>query len=481
MIGRLIAVVPCLLVSVIADGVDDPSLRSGAAATLRKATAYFRENVATEGGYLWRYSEDLKLREGEGKADGKTVWLQPPGTPAIGMAFLQAYWDTNDPYYLDAALAAGTCLVRGQLRSGGWADSITFDPAKRHNYAYRVDEPTRGRSQRDTTTLDDNKTQSAVRLLMHLDATTGFKNEAIHECVLYALDALLNAQYPNGACPQQFSKPPDPNACPILQASYPDSWPREFPGVKYSRFYTFNDNVMGDVVEVMALAFQIYQDQRYLRAIERIGDFILLAQMPDPQPAWAQQYDLQMHPAWARKFEPAAITGDESQNVIATLLRIYEQTGKRQYLDAAPRAIEYLRRSQLTDGRLARFYELQTNRPLYFTKDYVPTYSDEDMPTHYAFKIDNRLDSLENRYKQVRALPASKLGPKPYEQPKPSRPLRSQVQRVIDSLDDRGRWVEHGPLRYQGEQDATNRIIDCRTFINNCRILSNFLAAELPQ
>ena len=31
-----------------------------------------------------------------------------------------------------------------------------------------------------------------------------------------------------------------------------------------------------------------------------------------------------------------------------------------------PRAIQYFRKSQLKDGRLARFYELQTNRPLYF-------------------------------------------------------------------------------------------------------------------
>jgi hypothetical protein len=478
--GRcLLAVVLCLLGPVMAHGAGDSALRSDAAVALRKAVTFFRENVATEGGYLWRYSEDLKIREGEGKADDKTVWLQPPGTPAVGMAYLQAYWDTGDPYYRDAALAAGNCLVRGQLRSGGWDNSITFDPAKRRNYAYRVDELTPGRSQRDTTTLDDNKTQSALRLLMHLDATLGFKNATIHEATLYGLNALLAAQFPNGAWPQQFSKHPDPDVCPVRPASYPASWSREFPNVRYAGFYTFNDNAMGDVMEVMALAFQIYQDKRYLRAVERMGDFILLAQMPDPQPAWAQQYDLQMHPAWARKFEPPAITGGESQGVMETLLRIYQVTDRKQYLDAVPRAIEYLRRSQLPDGRLARFYELQTNRPLYFTKDYVLTYSDADTPTHYSFKSGNRLDSLEKTYRQMCALPASALGPKPYRQPKSSaRPSRAQVQRVIDSLDDQGRWVENGSLRYQDEGDPTERIIDCRTFINNCRLLSSYLAAE---
>lgn len=139
----------------------------------------------------------------------------------------------------------------------------------------------------------------------------------------------------------------------------------------------------------------------------------------------------------------------------------------------------YLRRSRLPDGRLARFYELQTNRPLYCTKDYGLTYSDQDTPTHYVFKVTNRLDSLEKAYRQVQALPASELGPKPYQQPKSSaRPSRSQVQQVIDSLDNQGRWVAKGRLRYQDQPDLTDRIIDCRTFINNCRILSTYLAAE---
>ena len=43
-------------------------LREEAAAGLRRAVGYFRTSVAVEGGYLWRYSDDLARREGEGKA-----------------------------------------------------------------------------------------------------------------------------------------------------------------------------------------------------------------------------------------------------------------------------------------------------------------------------------------------------------------------------------------------------------------------------
>ena len=61
------------------------------ATALKKAVTFFREKVSAEGGYLWRYSEDLSLREGEEKATATQAWLQPPGTPAVGEAFLAAY------------------------------------------------------------------------------------------------------------------------------------------------------------------------------------------------------------------------------------------------------------------------------------------------------------------------------------------------------------------------------------------------------
>jgi len=47
-------------------------------------------------------------------------------------------------------------------------------------------------------------------------------------------------------------------------------------------------------------AWRIYGEDRYRRTAEKGGEFILLAQMPEPQPAWAQQYDVEMRPAWAR-------------------------------------------------------------------------------------------------------------------------------------------------------------------------------------
>src|SRR5205823_5910264 len=130
-----------------------------------------------------------------------------------------------------------------------------------------------------------------------------------------------------------------------------------------------------------------------------------------PQPAWAQQYNAQMHPAWARKFEPPSITGGELQGVIRILMDIYRQTGDKKYLEPIPRALDYLEKSEVSPGRLARFYELKTNRPLYFTKQYDLVYTADDLPTHYAFIIGSSVPSLRADYEKLLATDQLKLKP----------------------------------------------------------------------
>jgi hypothetical protein len=487
MTRRLVLLIVPLSAVLSCPAHSDAQLREAAAKALRKASEFFLSRVSTEGGYLWRYSKDLTKREGEGRASDTMVWVQPPGTPSVGMAFLDAYHDTGDAFYLEAARKAGDCLVRGQLESGGWEYRIDFDPNGRKRYAYRVDKGQEGRRDRNTSTLDDNTTQAALRLLMQLDKTLDFKDPKIHEAAQYGLDRLLAVQYPIGAWPQRFTEPPDPEKFPVKKASYPESWSRTYPGSRYSAFYTFNDNAISDVIDVMFMASEIYGDQRYRQSAERAGQFILLAQMPEPQPAWAQQYDADMHPAWARKFEPPSVTGGESQGVMRTLLQLYRQTGDKKYLEPIPRAIAYFRRSELPGGRLARFYELKTNRPLYFTKTYELTYSDDDMPTHYAFKVGNGTERIERDYQRLLKSGAGELRREPSTgsrrasasrtaRAKGSSPAVARVKAVIAALDDQGRWVEDGRLRYHGDDDPVRRVIDCRTFIANVRILSSYLA-----
>ncbi|MDH3583836.1 MAG: pectate lyase, partial [Phycisphaerae bacterium] len=348
---------------------DEPIARDQVLAAARGAVRFYREKVSAEGGYLWRYSADLSRREGEGKAKPTTVWVQPPGTPAVGQAILEAYQATGDKLFLGAARDAAEALRRGQLRSGGWTDRIEFDPQDRRRWRYRIDPPSA--KKRNDSSLDDDKTQSALRFLMRLDQATAFRDETVHEVAAFALSGLLRAQYPSGAFPQVWDEPHDPGRHPVRRASYPAQWTRTYTGHReYWYRYTINDGVVSDVIETLFLAHEIYGRAEYRAAAIRAADFLLLAQMPEPQPAWAQQYGFDMHPIWARKFEPPAVTGGESQGVMRTLLDVYRRTNDKKYLDAVASALAYLQRSKLADGRLARFYELKTNRPLYFTRDY---------------------------------------------------------------------------------------------------------------
>lgn len=460
--------------------------RAEAERAMHRAVDFFRRRASAGGGYVYQLSDDLTKREGEGRVGPTTAWIQPPATPSVGMAYLTAFELTGDRLLLEAAVEVAEALIRGQLRSGGWDNMIEFADADRKRYAYRVDNKSDAdaKGKRNTTTFDDDKTQSSIRFLVRLDQATGFGNRSIHEAALFSLDAVLKSQYPNGAWPQRFSDFPDPADHPARAAMLPQSYSKEFPGKKYAGFYTLNDNTCGDLIVTLLDAWEVYQDERYRLAAEKGGEFFLLAQLPEPQPGWAQQYDREMRPAWARKFEPPAVTGGESQGVMRTLIQLYRRTAKHsenaeRFLKPIPRAIAYYRRSLLPDGRLARFYEVATNRPLYFTKDYRLTYEPDDLPTHYSFVVGSRLDRIESELLRVKTTPIDELWrPQQTKPPAATAKLARQVRRVIDDLDHRGAWVEDGRLRYHDADDPTRRVIRSETFSGNLRTLAGWIAAN---
>lgn len=471
---------------------------------LRRAGCFFSEEVASGGGYVWRYSADLQHRQGEAVAGPSMIWIQPPGTPAVGEVFLDAFEASVDRYYLAAAQDVAAALIRGQLVSGGWHYHVELDPDKRGSFDYRVDagqvEPpemrvgedyvggwsdrSKYKNARDRTIIDDDVTPSAVRFMTRLDRVLEFRDEAVHGAVLYALESLCGSQYPVGAWSHNYDwfppRPPSVDHYPVIEASYPESWSATWPN-DWTGCYHLNDRITTNVILAMFEAYEAYGDERYLASARRGGDFLLLAQLPQPQPGWAQQYDRQMHPVWERPFEPPAITGLESQDVLETLLEVYRETGDKKYLSPIPRAIAYFRKSRLDDGSLARFYELKTNSPLYFErhgKRYDLTrMKGERLPTHYAFVVESRLDQIETEYRRLIGLDVSKLKLK--AKPELTSELAAEVRAIVDSLDERGAWTEPGWVRnIQGRKVVPPEgIIQSATFINNMKTLCRFLQA----
>ena len=66
--------------------------------TMKRATRFMVEKVATNGGYVWSYLPDMSRRWGEMEAFPTMIWVQPPGTATMGHLYLDAYHATGDAY-----------------------------------------------------------------------------------------------------------------------------------------------------------------------------------------------------------------------------------------------------------------------------------------------------------------------------------------------------------------------------------------------
>jgi hypothetical protein len=444
-------------------------------AALRKATDHL-VSISTEGGYLWWYSSDLKQRRGEEVATETQVWVQPPGTPSVGLAFLRAHEATRDDTHLRAALGAANALARGQLESGGWAYVIEFDPKLRRQWAYHTDSAATNpdfKSRKNITTFDDDNTQSALTFLMSfLSVATNLPPDSlqpIRAALDFGLTRMLDAQYPVGAWPQRFNgQSHDPARHPNRPANIATNWPRQWPHADYGGFYTLNDNTQSDCIRTMLAAYRHTGDRRFLEAAKRGGEFLILAQLPEPQPAWAQQYNYDMQPAWARAFEPPAVCAAESGGAARTLLDLHLETGDAMFLEPLPAFVAWLQRVQLRSNRWARLYELNSNKPLYGDRDgeihYTLAEISAERQKGYAWEGDFDLPGFLNRYERLRRDGREKSLAQ-IKARKLSVPDAATVAAILASQDAQGCWVSRNGLSMQ-------------TFVRNIEQLSAYLLAQ---
>lgn len=451
----------CVVLAGSRAGAVESVTRDQAVAAMKRAAIFYRTKAASHGGYVYYYAPDFSWQLGEGKAAKDQIVVQPPGTPTVGLAYLKAFDATGDTFYLDAAHEAAEALVYGQLASGGWMQTIDFAPTGGRVGKYR-----NGKGGGwNASTFDDGISQGALRLIMHADRALKFKHGAIHEASESGRAAMLGAQFAHGAFPQVWTGPVA--AVQPVKAQYPDyDWHTENHLKNYWDMPTLNDDVAMYEAQALADAWEIYKDERCRAALAKLGDFLLLAQMPEPQPAWAQQYDTQMRPIWARKFEPPALAGRESIGAIETLIFIHSRLGDAKYLEPIPRALAWLKRSLLPDGKLARYYELKTNKPLYMTREYKLTFDDSDLPEHYGWKWEPKLETLGAKFaaaKSRAAMPAA-AGDAP--------------EKIVRELDSEGRWVStFSDQRLVGNPKFKpgQQFIASEVFSRNLETLSEFV------
>ncbi|MDX1283774.1 MAG: pectate lyase [Draconibacterium sp.] len=410
--------------------------------SLEKGIIYM-QSLAIEGGYVYHYTLDGKEKWGEGKTDDRTIEVQPPGTPAVGMSFLRAYRATKNKDFLKAAENAAGALIKGQNDLGGWEHKIYFDRPKGRKVSF-----------------DDDQTQSAISFLMALDQE--INSPELTTAVEKALDMMIESQLDNGGWPHQYP----------CQGNYHD-------------YATFNDQGINDCIRVMIEADSYYDNPEIRKSLLKVGRFMMISQLPPPQPGWAQQYNEFLQPAWARSFEPPAVCPSASIHNINSIIDLYEYTGNRSYLEAIPDALRWMKESQLPNGKWGRFLEIGTNKPLYYDRGRIRVNSMEELSlerrTGYGYETDISagLKAAEQRYLQVTGnVPKSKV----QEHEELLKKLLPKVNEILESQDELGRWVvQNDKFRkgtpgysWKGEYRYEDRISSA-LFNNNISTLCEFL------
>ena len=454
------------------------TLEYEACETMKKAAGYYFREVSTKGGYLFEYTVDMKHRYGEMPARDSQIWVQDPATPGVGQVYLDAYEATGESLFLEAADAAARALIRGQLECGGWNYIIDFKAGSIDDwYENEGNHPDFNEFSHfdGNATFDDRVTYTPTLLLLRLYDIT---SDPVYLPPLEkALEFVLKAQLPKGGWSQRY---------PLINTGY-------------DTYYTFNDDVIQDNIDLLLKAYTILVKKKYLDAALRGADFIVLSQHGGPQYGWGLQYTHDMKLAWGRILEPPSLSPSSTVNNVTILMDIYEFTGDRRYLEPVPLALDWLDSVTAPDGTIGNFLEEETNRPLAAmyegdsgSYDSIKiTYDLSKAMGGYGFVRKNfTTQPYRERYNKLTSgpwhpKPEAKQVPTGKEALEAASSIEKDVRHIIDSLDEAGRWTEDGRLYsdrfyYKNRPEYVGPVmkdgwIRTRTFIRNMRTLSRYV------
>ncbi|HST36395.1 MAG TPA: pectate lyase [Allosphingosinicella sp.] len=407
MIARLIAAIALLFAATAPAAPAAAQSRAEIERTMRRATIYMVEHVATNGGYVWSYLPDRSRRWGEIEARPSMIWVQPPGTATMGHIFLDAYHATGDDYYYHAAEQAAGALIAGQHRSGGWHYFIDFAGPESTLEWYRTIGRNAWRMEEfqhyaDNATFDDAGTAEAMQLLLRMYLEK--RDERYRAPLDRAIGFVLNSQYPNGGWPQR--------------------WPHDRRWPAYADDITFNDDVAQENVRFLLMVYNSLGEERVRPAILRAGEVFIATQQPMPQPGWSLQHGLDLKPAGARSYEPLSLATHTTASNLKMMMQFYRLTGDERYLARVPEAIDWLESLRLPPdasrprGRdFPTFIEIGTNRARYVHRRgsnvvngrYYWDYNPAAPLGHYGAWRAINIDALRREYRTLRETPREEL------------------------------------------------------------------------
>jgi hypothetical protein len=166
-------------------------------AAMKRTGASFRRDASLFGGYPRGWTADRAKGKSENRESPTLIEIQPPGTPVVGHAWIDAWKVTGDPLYLQAARETAQALIWCQLASGGWPAEFDFHPESAGKYHLRRDlfaGDTDPADRRNRSSLDDNKTQSALHFLLELAFLEPCRDDAaLRDALEFGMTTLLAA------------------------------------------------------------------------------------------------------------------------------------------------------------------------------------------------------------------------------------------------------------------------------------------------
>ena len=311
----------------------------------------------------------------------------PPAEPVLQDAMKKPvdWWKTPEGKSLADNIASW------QNSNGGWWKQ--YDPKMRRP----ADIPPAGQNGpapvndqedawRSSSTFDNGATYTEMRLLAR--AYNATRDEKYRQSFERGLKFIFDSQYPNGGWPQRFP----------LQNNY-------------GRHITFNDKLMSSVMVLLKdiadgkdeVAFVApEQRKRAKEAFDRGVECVLKMQIKNPAgelTGWCQQHDeVTLAPASARAYELPSIASFETADIVLMLMQIEKPDDRVKKSIIA--AVNWLKKSRINgkkyetirdkslkygvDRRLsddpngpplwARFYEIETNKPMFSDRDGAKRY-----------------------------------------------------------------------------------------------------------
>lgn len=274
---------------------------------------------------------------------------------------------SDDWFHSAAAANVLENILSWQTEHGDWAKNLDTTSAR-----FKLGD------KKPSGTFDNGATIGELRVLARAYRVTGY--DRYRESFLLGLNHIINAQYANGGWPQYF---------PLSE--------------KYHRQITFNDGTMIRIINFLRDVSReddftfLRQEQRTAaatavdRGIQCILNFQII--VDGTLTVWCAQHDaITLAPTAARSYEHASLSGAENGGIMMFLMSVDKPSagviravnaGASWYESAMIKGYRYQRSK--TDPTLtadagagalwARFYEIDTNRPIFSDRDGVVKYN----------------------------------------------------------------------------------------------------------